>query len=77
MSEPSDRQSPTRQAAEVVWREEMAIAERRGADEVRRRVRAIAPERRRLLREAHRTVELVEVEAVEEAMDGEPPPATA
>ncbi|CAA9361203.1 MAG: hypothetical protein AVDCRST_MAG34-2481 [uncultured Nocardioidaceae bacterium] len=71
MSEPVDRQSAAEQAAELVWREEMALAERRGAARVRQRVRGIPPERRRLLREGNRVVELVELEAVEEAFDAE------
>ena len=69
MSDPQDGRAAADAAADIVWREELAQAERRGAENARGRVRRIAPERRRLLREGDRTVELVEVEAVEEAFD--------
>jgi hypothetical protein len=60
--------SPSQRAAQKVLDEEVAIAERRGAERVRAQVRDLLDDRRRVVRMGDQQIEVVEVSALTEVL---------
>jgi hypothetical protein len=63
---------PTRQVDEEVLDDELASAERRGADRVRAQVRDVLAEARRIVRLGEHQIEVVEVAALSPLLDDDP-----
>lgn len=63
---------PTRQVDEEVLDDELASAERRGADRVRAQVRDVLAEARRIVRLGEHQIEVVEVAALTPLLDDDP-----
>ncbi len=64
--------SPSQKSAREVTDQELAIAERRGAERVRAQVRDVLADRRRVVRLGDAQIEVVEVSAIAEVLGGEP-----
>ncbi|MEO7352070.1 MAG: hypothetical protein ABIW17_09245 [Marmoricola sp.] len=52
--------------------QQLAIAERRGADRVRAQLREVLADRRRIVRMGEHQIEVVEVSAISEVLGGDP-----
>jgi len=63
--------SASQKATKKVYDEELALAEERGAEQLRARLREMLDERRRVVRLGDQQIEVVEVSAVEGALDPE------
>jgi hypothetical protein len=61
--------SPSQRAAQKTLDQELAIAERRGAERVRAQVRDMLDERRRIVRMGEHQIEVVEVSAITDMLD--------
>jgi hypothetical protein len=59
---------PAQPAAEKVMEQELAVAERRGAERVRAQVRALLDDRRRVVRLGDLQIEVIEVSALTEVL---------
>jgi hypothetical protein len=62
--------SPSPQAAQQVL-DDLALAEARGAAQVREELRRVLDDRRRIVRLGDQQIEVVEVSALTELLDGE------
>jgi len=61
--------SPSQRPAQKTLDQELAIAERRGAERVRAQVRDMLDERRRIVRMGEHQIEVVEVSAITDMLD--------
>jgi len=65
-------QRPTaKRSAEDTLAREVALAEQRGAERVRRQLREVVQEHRRVVRQGEAQVEVVEISALQEILDRE------
>lgn len=63
--------SASHKVPKKVYDEELALAEVRGAEQLRARLRKMLDERRRVVRLGDQQIEVVEVSAVQDALDPE------
>jgi hypothetical protein len=61
--------SASQKEAKKVYDEELALAEQRGAEQLRAKLRDMLNDRRRVVRLGDQQIEVVEVSAVEGALD--------
>jgi hypothetical protein len=61
--------SPSSEAAQQAHEQELARAERRGADQLRTQLRDVLADRRRIVRMGEHQIEVVEVSAITELLD--------
>ena len=61
----------SQEEASSVYAEELALAEERGAEQLRAKLREMLNDRRRVVRLGDQQIEVVEVSAVEGALDAE------
>ena len=66
--------STSHKATQKVYDEELAQAEERGAEQLRAKLREMLKDRRRVVRLGDQQIEVVEVSAVEGALDPEDQP---
>ncbi|MEO7943743.1 MAG: hypothetical protein ABIR34_10115 [Marmoricola sp.] len=66
------RRTPSEKEAQEVMDQQLAIAERRGADRVRAQLREVLADRRRIVRMGEHQIEVVEVSAISEVLGGDP-----